>query len=111
MLFAYTVVFELNRELPETELDALVTDLLSFRGIARDNGKINGFDDKLFNVYNNTRFNRMNEKFGGKLRVYFECESPADEDVANMCMLAQKVDAVPVHLSCKFKVGGATLAS
>lgn len=109
MIFAYTIIFKLDRELPESELDAFVQDLWSFKRIARVAGSI--FNDKMknhiFNIYNETDFNFVNEKFSGQIRMYFEATSPVYSDVADMNVIAKKFDADVAHISCKFKVENA----
>ena len=106
MFFAYTVVFKLNRELPERELDTFVQDLWSFKRIARVLGTIfNGkMTNYLFNVYNETDFNTVNDKFSGRVRIYFETDAPVNDDIADMNVIANKFDAEIIHVSCKFKM-------
>lgn len=106
MLYCYTIIAELTREFDESELDNIVSELWSFKKVARINGHFGKTANYMFNVYDETTFNETNAKFGGRLRVYLEAEKRADADVANMAEILAHHDAMVVHYSCKLKVGG-----
>ncbi len=103
MTKAYTVVANLDRELPESELDELVKDLHSFKQYARVNGKLGGVANRMINVYDETTYNHVNDKFGGKVRVYLETDD-RNAPIEDMVDIFRKYDATVTHFSAKWSV-------
>ena len=88
MFYGIIIGVGLNKPLAETELDAFIGDLNSFKKYAVVRGKLRGMPNYAFNLYDETEYDEIGNVFNGGLRVYVETDKrdsfPID-DLAAIC--------------------------
>lgn len=105
MIFSFNIAASMTRELSEQELDELVKDLWSFKTVARMNGKLLNKPNYIFNVYDETEFNEVTEKFSGDVRVYFECNTcNVSDTIEQIATIFSKHECAVFQIVKKFKV-------
>lgn len=102
MVHAYTIRGELRRELPEKELDDLVQDLFPFAQRAHVRGKIFGKPNYVFNIINETVFNKVSEKFAGGIKVYIELDKHDPDIIDDICALMDYHEVEVMEVSRKW---------
>ena len=94
MYYANIVTIRLTRGLKEPELVNLIEDLNGFRTKSRVSGKLRGMPNHIFNIYDETDYDEVNDIFIGELRLYYETEGREDIDVADVATICSHNSAV-----------------
>lgn len=104
MFYGYTVSATLTRQLPEAELDALIKDVYSFKTRCRQSGKLFGKPNYIINVFDETKFDEVTDKFEGALTIYLETASIDDNLITDLVTILSKYELALMGLTRKLKV-------
>lgn len=89
MVHGFTIHGELQRSLDEKELDAAIEDLFPFKTQAHVRGKLFGKPNYVYNIINDTSYDRVNDKFTGGIKVYIELDKPDWTVIDDICAIIE----------------------
>ena len=89
MVHGFTIHGELQRALDEKELDAAIEDLFPFKTQAHVRGKLFGKPNYVYNIINDTSYDRANDKFIGGIKVYIELDKPDWTVIDDICAIIE----------------------
>lgn len=104
MFYSVLISAEITRELPEEELDTLAADLWSLKENCRVVGKVLGRPNYIFNIYNETDFNEVSNKFCGRLSIYAETDTRDGFPVDTACAIFGKYECKITSVVRKLKL-------
>lgn len=89
MVHGFTIHGELQRAMDESELDRAIEDLFPFKKQAHVRGKLFGKPNYVFNIINDTTYDRVNNKFSGGIKVYIELDKPDWAVIDDICAVIE----------------------
>lgn len=92
MVHGYTIHGQLNYAMDEKRLDEAIADLFPFKKYAHVRGKLFGKPNYVFNIINDTSYDRVNNKFEGNVKVYIELDTPDWDVIDDICALMEHND-------------------
>lgn len=104
MLYGIVIGIGLNKPLDESELDAFIGDLNSFKKYAVVRGKLRGMPNHAFNIYDETEYDEVGDVFHGGLRVYVETEKRDSFPIGDLSAICSGYQAQITQLVRKWLV-------
>lgn len=102
MIHGFTIHGELIRAMSEKELDDAMHDLFPFKKYAYIRGKLFGKPNHVFNIIDDTSYDRVNDKFEGGIKVYIEIDGHDWDTIDDICAVMEHHEITVTHVIRKW---------